>query len=324
MLRNSLNMKNRIFLKLIKENTLCLLKVWDQFWFAPKGTFTTSLFRCFISLFIFIFYFSRILEFDFYFGESGILPYITSQDIIPYFYKTPFPIYPFNENLLFSYHILFLLFLLLMIIGVGGRTIALFTFCLHMIFFHRNYMIVYGADFMSGIALFICIFLKTDNYFTVLSLLKRKKLFSIRKKDLKGDLLHSVGCRLLQFQVISIYGYSAMEKIRGVTWWEGSAIWKTLANGQLATIDFSFLAHIPLLVVILTFVTILWELYFPILVWLPSIKYWVLGFGFIFHLTIGLMINIPYFSILMVLFYLIYLDYDRDLREWIEKKLKSS
>lgn len=304
--------------KELKEKLISGLKIWNQFWFLPKGTFTASLFRCLVTFFIFVFYFSRVLEFELYFGESGILPYSALDGIVPQFFKTIFPVYPSHEGLLFSYHILFLCLLILMILGLGGRVIALLAFCLHMMFFHRNYMILYGVDFISSIALFMCIFLKTDNYFSVLNFLKKKKQVPLGEKDLKGDLLHSVGCRLLQLQIMSVYAYSGMEKLRGATWWQGDAIWNTLANGQLAKINFSFLAHFPIVLVFLTFFTVLWELYFPILVWIPRIKYWILGLGVVFHLAIGFMINIPYFSILMVLSYLIYLDYNRDFKRWLE------
>lgn len=300
-----------------------MLKTWDQFWFTPRGTFMTSLFRCSIAFFIFIFYLSRFLEFEFFFGESGILSYEVARNVIPFFHEKIFPVYPSNETFLFSCHILFLSLLVLMILGVGGRTVAFLTLCFHIMFLHRNYLILYGIDFIAGILLFMCIFLKTNNYLTILNCFKKKKQMPLGEKDLKGDLLHSVGCRLLQLQILTIYIYSAMEKIRGTSWWKGDAIWTILTNEQLVKIDMGFLSYIPALVAMLTFFIVLYELYFPILVWIPKTKYWTLAFGVVFHLLIGFIMNIPYFSVLVVLSYLVFLDYDRDIRLWFEKRLKT-
>src|SRR5213075_1245644 len=61
----------------------------------------------------------------------------------------------------------------------------------------------------------------------------------------KTDLFSTVGFRLLQVQLMIIYAYSGLEKLRGVTWWQGDAIWNTLANGQLVGLNLSFIAHVP-------------------------------------------------------------------------------
>lgn len=150
---------------------------------------------------------------------------------------------------------------------------------------NRNLVVSYGIDQISTFFLFALCF----------STPKGTSIFD------------SVALRLVQIQVCIIYAYSGVEKLRGPSWWEGDAIWLALANPQVARTDFSALAQYPTLVALLTWSSVLWEVYFPAVVWFKRLRLPVLAFGVMMHMGIGLTLRIPFFALLMIVSYLAFL-----------------
>jgi hypothetical protein len=67
------------------------------------------------------------------------------------------------------------------------------------------------------------------------------------------------------------------------------------------------MAQMPILITIATYATLVWEIYFPVLVWSGRVRYtWLLG-GVLLHASIGIMMNLPFFALLMVGAYSVFL-----------------
>ena len=64
----------------------------------------------------------------------------------------------------------------------------------------------------------------------------------------------------------------------------------------------------PLVIVLMTYSTLIWEIYFPILVWIKPFRKWMLMFGVLLHIGIGVVVNIPFFGALMIIGYIVFLD----------------
>jgi hypothetical protein len=119
--------------------------------------------------------------------------------------------------------------------------------------------------------------------------------------------LASVALRLTQIQLCIIYLFAGTEKLKGPLWWRGEAIWGVLSNAQTTTFDFGFMANLPLVITFATYATLVWEIYFPVLVWSRRARYpWLLG-GVLLHASIGLMMNLPFFASVMVAAYSVFL-----------------
>jgi hypothetical protein len=121
-------------------------------------------------------------------------------------------------------------------------------------------------------------------------------------------LLSSMAFRFAQIQVCIIYGFSGLMKIEGPHWWRGEAVWDVLINQQLARWDFSWLAAFPIVITLSTYATLLWEVYFPVLIWLKPMRRVTLLVGVMLHLGIGLALNLPYFAGVMIATYILFLD----------------
>lgn len=268
-----------------------LLKHWNDFWFE---SFDEKRFRFFQIIFlftVFILYGFRLLDYTFLYSDNGILPYSLLKDIPELLYSNNhLEILAKNATLGFSLHVIFVFLIGFTLFYRQYWIAALVLYLLHLVFLRRNPMGVYGVDMVATF------------WFLYMALVNPKA------KSATWKAINSVGYRLIQIQLCIIYAYSGLDKARGATWWKGDAVWYALGNTQIATIDFSFLAYTPAVLALMAYVTVLWETYFPILIWIPQIKKYVIAIGICFHLGIAMMMNLIEFSLVMLAAYPLFMD----------------
>jgi len=264
-----------------------LARVWDKFWFGQKEFSRLGLFRMVFGLVLFVMYAYRQKDVEFYFFDSGFVTWQVAQEILSHFYTRPFVWFPKNDLMILILHSTFLVSIFVMALGVFGRWFQCVVLFLHLTFVFRNPPIMYGADLLASFFLFYLCLADSTRHYSVLNLFFKP----IDKVRPLSDALNSVAIRFFQIQLCVIYGYTGMEKLKGQPWWDGTALWGAITNSQLAIVDF----------------TVLFETYFPVLVWMPKIRPFVLLSGVIFHLMIGLTMGLVFFSAVMVSCYIFFL-----------------
>ncbi|MGE3975392.1 MAG: HTTM domain-containing protein [Bdellovibrionales bacterium] len=270
-------------------------KSWNEFWFCSVDLRFVSLFRQLFGLVIFSYYGFRWIYLKLFFTDEGLVPL---QEGMHFFSGRFFAFYFWFPQSLEAIHLLyagFMLSLALLTLGIKPRLFAWIALFLHLLFVQRNYAVIYGADKVVS-----CWLLYLGLCASSVKIKSKEPVWST-------DLWSGVGVRLIQIQLCVIYLYSGLEKLRGGTWWSGTALWAILTNQDLVYFDFSFLAHFPLLVVMGSYFAIFFELYFPVAMTYPKLRLWWLKLGAAFHVLIGLLMNLPAFSLVMVLPYLLFL-----------------
>ncbi len=258
---------------------------WEQFWFEADAATPVRAFRRAFGALLFVFYSIRTLDLELFYGESGIMPVEVLRSVLDIEGRYSLLFWLKSSAMLWALHGLFLVSLLALALGVRTRVAVWLAFLLHVTFLNRNLVVSYGFDQISTFFLFaLC--------------------FSTPKGN---SIFDSVALRLIQIQVCIIYAYSGVEKLRGPSWWDGEAVWLALANPQVARADFSSVAQYPTLIAWMTWSSVLWEVYFPALVWFKRLRLPVLAFGVMMHLGIGLTLRIPFFGFLMIVSYLAFL-----------------
>jgi hypothetical protein len=164
-----------------------------------------------------------------------------------------------------------------------------------------------------------------------LSLVQHNKYFSVwnlfYKRDplsqglIDSDIFSTVGFRLLQVQLCVSYAYTGIEKLKGIQWWEGVAVWHVLGLQDLVSGDYTFLQNFPVVVGLLTMVTVIFEIYFPFAMMLERLKPWWLLLGVAFHAGTGIFMSIPFFCLVMISPYVLFVD-PSSLRVFIERRLE--
>ena len=70
----------------------------------------------------------------------------------------------------------------------------------------------------------------------------------------------NLALRLIQLHLVVIYGMAGLAKLQGPSWWNGMALWRTMTAGEFVVLDFTALAAWPLLINLLTHVSLAIEL----------------------------------------------------------------
>lgn len=134
-----------------------------------------------------------------------------------------------------------------------------------------------------------------------------------RKETFYGDLsvlLHNVSFVALIIQVCIVYAYSALAKWVDTDWQNGTAV--DIVN---RTYHYSrlFIVHhadgLFSLSFILSYVVLVYQSLFPVLVWFKSIKKHFLTIGVIMHLYIAFVMGLFFFGLIMALTYLLFYDF---------------
>lgn len=110
----------------------------------------------------------------------------------------------------------------------------------------------------------------------------------------------NIGLRLIQCHLALIYGLSGLSKFQDVGWWNGTAIWGTLASGEFRLFDLTWLAAYPMLLNAMTHAALFFETSYPVLVWVKPARPLVLAGVAAMHLGIGLTLGLFEFGAAML------------------------
>lgn len=270
-----------------------LWEAWCGFWFDSNRPVNVRLFRRCLGALLLGVYLIRSLDLGLFFSNQGVLHEDMLRDILDVRGRFSLLFLFGGEQALGFLNSLFLVFLAMMALDWMPRLATVGAFLLHISFLHRNPAIAYGVDLVATLFLFLSSFASS-----------REKARAGTLEALAGSLAY----RLLQIQVCIIYFYSGADKLKGGHWWRGDALWYALTNDQIARWEFSWLAGFPAAIVGITYATLIWELYFPVTVWVPRLRYPTLLMGAAFHAGIALTMRIPFFSAIMVLSYVLFVD----------------
>lgn len=260
--------------------------------------------RVIVSSALFGLYCWRQLEVQFFFTDkNGVILKAQSLELLPEVYRPLFRLFIWPDSLVPWIHGILVLSLLGLMLGLGGRILTIIAWFLSLSFLQRNYFVAYGPDLIGTMWLFYLSWIRHDAYFSILNYFDKERV-----QRIKCDLLSSAGSRMIQIHLCIIYGYTGMQKLKGASWWDGTALWTVLGNQQMTVMDLTWTSHWPILIGILGFMTLFFEVYFPVLVWYKPLRPWILTFGFLFHLGIAISMGIWSFGSIMVSSYFLFLN----------------
>lgn len=273
---------------------------WDGFWFAPQSLLSLAYMRIMLCATLLYMNFTRFWNLDFY-TDSSWIPRARALEVMPELGRPLFlwAFWPDSWNL--GMNIVLVVMLAFLTLGVGGRWLMWAAWVVNAGFLQRNYAVNFGADVIGALFLFYMSFTQSCERLSVRNLITGKKNFQM------SDTVSSMMIRMMQVQISAIYAYTGWEKLKGASWWDGTALWSVLANPQMTTMDFSFLRHFPWIIPVIGYVTIMFEIYFPAMVAWPRTRYLCLLLGVSFHLGIGVFMGLMPFATVMMSTYFLFL-----------------
>ncbi|NND94327.1 MAG: HTTM domain-containing protein, partial [Flavobacteriales bacterium] len=164
------------------------------------------------------------------------------------------------------------------------------------ILFSRTYSFLTGGNYLLHILLFYLVFID------------EKRSGSGLRSQL-SNMLSNFGIWACRLQVIIVYLFTGMYKLAGESWRSGEAVHIITHVDEFTLPWFEHsIADLHWLMVIANYSALIYFFSFPILVWSKRWKLYLLAFGAMFHLTLGLVIGVVDFSLIMIASYAAFLD----------------
>jgi hypothetical protein len=241
-----------------------------------------------------------------------------------------------DPQAMMTIHCLFVAACVMFTLGFCTRLTTAITWFANLCYIHRNPTILFGADTMFTILLLYLMISPCGEVFSLDRVIRRwwskakpgfvQGWFRRLNKPIPSadeiapvafsetpqpSVSANVTIRLLQIHVCIIYLMSGLSKLLGPAWWNGTAIWNTIANYELAPmqtgiyLDFlRFLGNYPFVSwVFLTgggLFTLAFEIGYAFLVWRPSLRWLFLASAILLHGLIGVFMGLATFSLIML------------------------
>jgi len=119
-------------------------------------------------------------------------------------------------------------------------------------------------------------------------------------RGVSHSVFNNIATRLIQLHMCIVYLFAGAGKLAGATWWNGEAIWGTLASYEYQTLDLTWIAGALWLVNLLTYATVAWEISYPFLVWPRLTRPLVLAAAAVTHTFIGVAMGMITFGMIML------------------------
>ena len=112
---------------------------------------------------------------------------------------------------------------------------------------------------------------------------------------------------IARLQVVAVYLVAGLGKVTGELWQNGTAIFYTLSvdDFTLPAVR-SFVADWPVFSVVATYVTLLYQVSFPWLIWNRRFRPWLMGLGTFIHLQIALVMGLFSFGLAVMSSYVVF------------------
>lgn len=321
---------------------------WNRFWFTPRRPTTLGVIRIATGLIALYSQLVWVLEFDTFFSERGLLPNEYRQLFFGVYTWSHFDFVQ-SPALLKLIHWAGLGVVILFTAGLFTRVTSILTTLLLISYINRATGALFGLD---QILVLLCLYLSLGNSGGAFSIDRLIRRWREKKKESghssptgdhaqeregqggkgqggkgqggKGwlgtgccgvapaDVLTNIAIRLIQLHLCLIYFYAGLGKLQGETWWNGQAIWFTVASYEYQTLDLSWMAQHMELVAILTLVTVYWEVTYPALIWFRWTRPVMLAIALLTHLGIGIAMGMLTFGLVMIVANLSFVEFDRN------------
>jgi hypothetical protein len=143
--------------------------------------------------------------------------------------------------------------------GWRTRSMAVQAWFTHLSFTMGGNLTTYGVDTFANIALFYCVWMPVGCWASA--------DVSAGRASAEPTAAARLALRVLQIHLCVVYLTSGIEKAFGEQWHDGEAIWRALMRSDLGQFDFTWLAAVPGLAMLLCWSTLVLEIGYAFFVW---------------------------------------------------------
>ncbi len=289
---------------------------WNRFWFEPTDPATLAFIRVLAGGLLLYTHFIWSFDLVGFLGADGYTP-VEFLNEMPSRDWSVWSVFHWIGPtwLLWTVHIAALVVFAMLFVGLFSRVAAVLAYLLAVSYAQR---VTPGAFFgLDKTNCMLAMYLMLGPCGARYSLDRLWRLRAGDKAEPADSTSANLAIRLLQVHLCIVYLFSGLAKLEGSTWKLGTAMWWSAANYEYQSIDLTWLANWPLLVALLTHLTVFWELYYCCLVWNRFARPVVLWLAMLIHGGIALFMGMITFGLAMIIANLAFLK-PETVRQWVD------
>ena len=280
---------------------------WERFWFSPADPVVLSVMRVVVGGMLFYTHLIWGMNLRAFFGADGwnspgVVRAMQEGMFSPTFW------WYVPEHMMGEVHAACLCVLFLFWIGCCTRVTSVLAFLITVSYSYRAQAANFGLDQINGLlALYLCIgsggaLLSVDRCWKVFRLKRAAQADSrpLIIPPTSASTSTRLAIRLIQIHFCVIYAFAGLSKLQGDAWWNGEAIWLAFSNLEYQSFDMTWTAWYPWISDLATHTTIVWEVFFPVLIWVRPLRPLWLFMGFFMHIGIGALMGMWTFGLVMI------------------------
>jgi hypothetical protein len=285
-----------------------LIADWDRFWFTPVDPATLSLIRIFAGGMLLYTHLIWTIQLESFFGNDGWL----MPDAVHAFHRGmhtwSYLWWIHTPAQLWTAHILALVIFAMLTMGLCSRIVAPLAAIATLSYIMRVPGALFGLDQINAmLALYLCIGPCGARY-SVDHWLRKGRAGQGGGTEVEPAVTANLAIRLIQLQMCIIYLFAGTSKLMGLAWWNGIAMWFAFGNFEYQSIDMTWIANWPLLLSLLSHVTIVWETFYCVLIWSKRWRPVWLLLAVPLHLGIAVCLGMITFGLAMLIGNLAFVD----------------
>ncbi|MEV7419707.1 DCC1-like thiol-disulfide oxidoreductase family protein [Streptomyces sp. NPDC089919] len=287
-----------------------ILRCLDRAGSSPLGVLGVSGARLLLGFVGFMYYASQYGDRTYLFGPKGVLPW---AEFTADLHDTgTFSLYAVSSSPLW-FELVFhagMAAALAVTVGMGGRVcLAVHWVCLWSLY-QRLPVLLDGGDNLAYLVIPMLMLTRCYDRLSVPTGLARR--LAGRTPEFLRSLstpLHNLGVLAIATQLCLVYVVSGLYKVQGRMWQDGTALFYVLRVAEFSLPGVSSLVYEnDALVVLGTYATTMFLVYFPLGILVPRLRPWAAAASIGFHLSIAVLMGLTGFALTMVACDLIFLS----------------
>jgi antimicrobial peptide system SdpB family protein len=280
------------------------LDAWSLHAVAVTGISGTRMLLGFVGL---MYYVSQYRERNYLFGPDGVLPHDEFKEQL-----TGFSLYALSASPVW-FEVVFhvgLVAALAVMLGIGGRPGLAFHWVLLWSLYQRQPALLDGGDNLAYVVLpFLLLTHCYDRFALPVGLAKRfagRVPGHVRAVSVP---FHNLGVLMVATQICLVYVVSGLYKVMGEEWQDGTALFYVMRVPEFELPGWSNLVYeSDFLVVLGTYGTVAFLVYFPLGVLVPALRPWAAAMSIGFHVSIAFFMGLTGFALTMIACDLVFLS----------------
>jgi hypothetical protein len=279
---------------------------WNAFWFTPQHPHTLAVIRIATGTMMLYGFLVLAFRLQAFIGPSAWVDRTLNQQLHAADW-TWSPLRWFDAPLaIWSYHGMAIALAICLMLGIATRITAPLAWLVQLSYVHRLTGMLFGFDqVITMLAMYLAI-APSGDVWSVDAWWRGRRGQSDQPQPAVSA---RIATRLIQIHLCVIYLFGGISKMRGETWWDGTAMWFAAASYEYQSIDLTWLANYPRIFALATHATVFWEVGYAALIWPRWTRPWMLGMAVAVHGAIAIAMGMATFGMMMIIANLAFIDF---------------